>query len=95
MIVRISGVGQYELDDDAVRKLDQLDTRLTDAVNAGDEQEFQTALRETIAFVKQSGAAVPDDRVVPSEVIIPPDDVTLDEAKNFFTDEGLMAPLPA
>jgi hypothetical protein len=95
MIVRISGVGQYELDDDAIKKLDQLDTRLTDALNAGNEEEFKSTLHETISFVQSSGTEVPDDRIVPSEVIIPPDDVTLSEARDFFTDEGLMAPLPA
>jgi hypothetical protein len=33
--------------------------------------------------------------VVPSEVIIPPRDIDLEEARNFFTDEGLMSPIPA
>lgn len=95
MIVRISGEGQYELDDAAVHKLDELDTKLTDAVHSGNVEEFHKLLHETITFVQGSGAPVPDDQVVPSEVIIPPDDVSLDEARNFFTDEGLMAPLPA
>lgn len=95
MIVRISGVGQYELEDDAVRKLDELDTKLTAALNAGNEQEFHSLLNETINFVQSSGAEVAADRVVPSDVIVPPDDVTISEARNFFTDEGLMAPLPA
>lgn len=95
MIVRISGLGQYELDDDAVKKLDQLDTRLTDALHAHNEQEFHQSLRETIEFVKEGGQPVAADRVVPSEVIIPPDDITMSEAHSFFTDDGLMAPLPA
>ena len=95
MIVRISGIGQYELQDEALKTLDQLDDRLMEALNSGDEQSFVSTLREAISFVQNSGTAVPDERVVPSEVIIPPDDVTLDEARSFFTDEGLMAPLPA
>lgn len=95
MIVRISGVGQYELDDASVRKLDELDTKLTNALTIGNEQEFHSALHETIAFVKDTGSEVPHDMVVPSQVIIPPEDVTLSEAQDFFTDEGLMAPLPA
>lgn len=95
MIVRISGIGQYELDDDAIKTLDKLDDRLMESLDAGDEKGFLSTLQETISFVQSSGKEVPDDRVVPSEVIIPPDDVTLDEARSFFTDEGLMAPLPA
>jgi hypothetical protein len=95
VIVRISGEGQYELDDSGVRKLDELDTALTDALNAGDEQTFHQLLRSTIDFIRQTGTEVPHDTVVPSEVIVPPDDTTMEEAKKFFTDEGLMAPLPA
>ena len=39
MIVRISGVGQYELDDSGVHKLHELDTLLTDAIHSGREEE--------------------------------------------------------
>lgn len=95
MIVRISGMGQYRLDDDAVKQLDALDTRLTDALNAGNETEFHAALSETIGFIQSAGTPVPDTEVLPSEVIVPPEDVTLEEGRAFFTDEGLMAPLPA
>jgi hypothetical protein len=95
MIVRISGEGQYELDNAAVHKLDELDTRLTETLNAGNTDEFHSALNETIAFVRGTGTPLPPDQVKPSEVIIPPGDVTLEEARNFFTDDGLMAPLPA
>jgi hypothetical protein len=95
MIVRISGTGQFELDEGAVRRLDELDTALTSALDANNETEFLELLRTTVQFVRETGAPVPDDTVRPSEVIIPPDDVSLEEARGFFTDEGLMAPLPA
>jgi hypothetical protein len=95
MIVRISGEGQYELDNTAVRQLDQLDTQLTAALDAQDEKRFQEVLAQTIELIRTQGKAVPHDRVVGSNVIVPPDDVSLQEAQSFFTDEGLMEPLPA
>ncbi len=95
MIVRISGTGQFELDDSGVRELDRLDTDLTGALQGNQEEKFRQILAQTIAFVRDHGRSVADERVVGSEVIIPPEDITLDEAKQFFTDEGLMAPLPA
>lgn len=95
MIVRISGTGQFELDDTGVRELDRLDTELTEALNGGQEDTFRRVLAQTVAYVRDRGRRVADDRVVGSEVIIPPEDVTMDEAQQFFTDEGLMAPLPA
>ena len=95
MIVRISGEGQYELDDAGVRKLDELDTALTTAYERRDEQQFHTCLCAVVDFVRQGGKQVPDDVIVPSEVIIPPEDTTLEDAHDFMTDEGLMQPLPA
>lgn len=95
MIVRVSGEGQYELDEAEARQLDQRDTSLVAAINAGDMERFRSELADTIRFVEENGTPVADDRVVPSEVIIPPRDIDLDEARQFFTDEGLMKPLPA
>jgi hypothetical protein len=93
MIVRISGTGQYELDDDAVRKLDELDTALTDAYQAGDDARFRQCLLATVEFVQTSGKPVPHEQVVGSDVIIPPDDSSLEDARDFMTDEGLMQPI--
>ena len=95
MIVRISGEGQFELDDQAAHRLDELDNQLVDALNADDAEAFRSGLEETVRFVGQRGRPVAHDRVVPSDVIIPPPDIDLEEARQFFTDEGLMAPLPA
>ena len=37
---------------------------------------------------------LPDEYLSPSEGIIPPDDLTLDEARELFEDEGLIPDLP-
>jgi hypothetical protein len=95
MIVRISGTGQYELDDSGVRELDRLDTDLTEALQGSQAEKFRLLLAQTIAFVREHGTSLADERVVASEVIIPPEDITMEEAQQFFTDEGLMAPLLA
>lgn len=95
MIVRVSGEGQYELAERDGRQLEGMDRRLVEAINEDDLASFQSRLSETIRFVEEHGTPVPHHRVVPSEVIIPPPDIDLDEARQFFTDEGLMEPLPA
>ena len=43
MIVRIATEGQYDLPDDDVDKLNELDNEVVEAVEAGDEEAFQTA----------------------------------------------------
>ena len=95
MIVRISGTGQFELDDTAVRRLDELDTALTDAYAANDDAQFRACLGETITFIRETGTPVPDEQVVPSEVIVPAEDSGLEDARDYMSDEGLMQPLEA
>lgn len=95
MIVRISGLGQYDLAVDGAQTLEAIDRELTEALHGGKEEEFHRLLRRAIEFVQQHGSPVPHDQVVPSQVIIPPEDVTMPEAQTFFTDEGLLHPLPA
>lgn len=95
MIVRISGTGQFEIDDAEVSRLHEIDADLTAALHAGEEDAFHRHLHEMIQSVLENSTPVPHDRVLPSEVILPPEDVTMEEAKRFFHDEGLLEPLPA
>ena len=43
MIVRIATEGQYEVPDDDMDRLNELDNEVVAAVEAGDEERFQTA----------------------------------------------------
>jgi len=95
VIVRISGTGQFEIDDAELKQLDTLDTKLTEALNAGDEDAFHRYLHEMIQSVLENGTPLPHDRVEPSQAILPPEDMSLEEARRFCTDEGLLEPLPA
>ncbi|HLJ67134.1 MAG TPA: hypothetical protein VKX16_07215 [Chloroflexota bacterium] len=95
MIARVSGSGQFELPDSSIPELHEYDHRLTEALHARDAQQFHALLAQMIEYVREHGTAVPHDTIVPSSIIIPPEDITLDEAHRFFTDEGLMEPVPA
>jgi hypothetical protein len=95
MIVRISGTGQFDLENEAVDRLHQLDAELTKVMDARDETRFHEVLSSIINLVQNEGEPLSHDTVVPSDVIVPPEDITLDEAHGFFTDEGLLHPVPA
>lgn len=95
MIVRISGTGQYELDDAGAHRLEEIDRKLTEAMHAHDEQEFHRQLHAVLSFVQEQGTELSHETIVPSDVIVPPEDITVEEAHRFFTDEGLLHPLPA
>ena len=57
MIVRILGEGQYDVDDDALDRLNALDAEVEAAVEAGDEAAFAAALTALHDGVRGVGTA--------------------------------------
>ena len=90
MIVRIVGDGQYEFPDDQSDRLNELDNQLVTIVESGDEAQFNDAFGKLVELVRSAGAPVPDEELVASDVILPPEDLTLAEAAHEFTGEGLI-----
>lgn len=90
MIVRIATEGQYEIGDDDVAELERLDNEAVADCEGDDEQRFNETFARLIAFVRDKGHAVGDDRLDASDVIIPPPDVSFEEAKAEFSGEGLI-----
>ena len=45
--------------------------------------------------VRTNGTRIPEDDLSASEGIVPPDDLSLDEARQLFEGEGLIPDLPA
>lgn len=95
MIVRIQGEGQYELDDTARQRLDELDGELFKSVDTQDSPNFHKTLEAIVKLIEERGTKVPNDRVVPSDLILPPTDISVVEAKRLFTDEGYLQPVEA
>lgn len=94
MIVRISDEAQYELADDLHGQLNDLDDATVAAVDAGDESGFYRAFEALLDFVRSNGTTVGDDDLRPSDVILPPSDLTYHEAGEDFSGDGLV-PDPA
>ena len=90
MIVRISGEGQFRLPDGDAERLNELDNDAVSAVEAGDEEKFQSLFAEMLSLVENDGEEIADDELVESDVILPPRDVSFDEAAGEFTGEGLI-----
>jgi hypothetical protein len=90
VIVRISNEGQYELDEKDEPELHQLDNEAVGACQIEDEQRFNEVFARLLEFVRTNGRAVPDDELAASDLILPPPDTSLEEAKAEFTGEGLI-----
>ena len=90
MIVRILGEGQRTISDGDLDGLNGLDNELIAAVEAGDEDGFSRALASLLDKVRQIGKAVPDDEIVPSDLVLPSADASLAEVRELLGDDGLI-----
>jgi len=90
MIVRLMGEGQYELNTAQVDELNLIDNNLVKIVDNDDEDAFRTEFKKIVDYVHSNGKHIPDDIIKPSDVIIPPVDITLAEAKSIFKGDGLI-----
>lgn len=88
MIVRIMGEGQFELPDDVMERLNELDDALEAALE--DPQGFTPALQALLDSVRAAGRRLGDNELIESEVILPAAESSAAEVRAMLTDEGLI-----
>jgi hypothetical protein len=90
VIARIATEGQYRLSDELRERVNELDNEVVAAVDADDEDRFHELFEELLSLVRTEGEPVGDDELIESDVIIPPPDLTIEEARAEFVGEGLI-----
>jgi hypothetical protein len=94
MIIRVIGVGQYEVDDSVLARLNELDRQALQALDREDEAELDAFLDQMAVLVRDEGTRLADDVITASDVVIPPSDLTLEETRKLISAEGFL-PDPA
>jgi hypothetical protein len=95
VIVRLMGEGQYTIDDSVREQLNALDDEAMAALEANDEERLDAKLQEMWDVVQSGGEPLAPDDLTPSDILIPPADLTLEETRELFQDEGLIPDLPS
>jgi chromosome condensin MukBEF complex kleisin-like MukF subunit len=95
VIVRIMGEGQYRVDDDTARKLNDLDDQVASAVENGGDEQVRTLLQQLAQTVRDGGERLDDADLSTSDAIVPPEDLSLDELRELLEGEGLIPDLPS
>jgi hypothetical protein len=90
VIVRLLGEGQFRVDDSLLGRLNELDDEVEKAVAAGDERALWTGLQALADTVRENGVKLADDDLSPSDAVIPPEDLSLEEAQELLQDEGFI-----
>jgi hypothetical protein len=98
------GEGQYRLDSTAAAKLNEIDNEIVKIVQSAPHdntsgsttadsallQRFHRMLGEMTSLVKRKGREVPAHDIIPSDLILPPKDTSIEEARELFEGEGLI-----
>ncbi|WZH52810.1 MAG: hypothetical protein PIR53_02160 [Nocardioides alkalitolerans] len=90
MIVRILGEGQFDITDACFESLNVLDDAVEKAVEDGDEAAFRPALAALLAGVRAEGVPHDPESLDESDLILPPEDASIDEVREMLGDEGLI-----
>jgi hypothetical protein len=90
VIVRIFSDGQYRIPEDAQPRLHELDVQTVNAIDADDEAAFTSSYGALVELIHSAGERLADDDLEPSDLMLPPSDITLEEAREEFTGEGLI-----
>jgi hypothetical protein len=90
VIVRIFSDGQYRIPDDVQARLHELDNKTVEAIDSDDEAAFISSYAALVELIHANGERLADDELEPSDLMLPPADITLEEAREEFTGEGLL-----
>ena len=90
MIVRILTEGQYNFPGAHVDELNEIDNELVEVVEQGDREAFERTLKKMLDLVREKGTPLPVDELVESDLALLEPDLTIEEAAQLFTGEGLL-----
>lgn len=90
MIVRILGEGQFDVPDDDLNRLNELDDQLVGAIDSDDEAAFQSALAELLGAVRAHASPHSAEALDASDLVLPGSDSSLEEVRQLLGEEGLI-----
>ncbi|MDD4653381.1 MAG: hypothetical protein PHQ34_14260, partial [Methanothrix sp.] len=90
MIIRILGEGQFKLDGKHLDALNKIDNQIVEHVSKGNKAEFHKDMAKLISIIKEKGEPLDPAMIISSDIIIPPGDMSIAEAKKVFCGQGLI-----
>ena len=90
MIIRILSEGQFDVPDDQIDGLNELDSKLEAAIEANDEATFGSALGALLDRVRTLGEPVAVDALVPSQLVLPHEHASIHEVRDLLSGDGLI-----
>jgi hypothetical protein len=89
MIIRIMGEGQYQASESLCNELNKIDNHIVILVEEGKADEYRKELARLITEIKGKAEPIDPKEIVESDIIVPPGDLSFEEAKAVFKEEGI------
>lgn len=94
-IIRILGVGQFKININTVKEINQKDNEIVRLLQDTDnddsvKKEFSEKIKQICNIIKERGSVIESEEIVTSDIIIPGIDIDLKEAKELFKGEGVI-----
>jgi CBS domain-containing protein len=90
VIIRLLGEGQFRVDDSLVSTLNELDDVVIAAVQAEDERALWSGLAALADAVRANGVPLTTEELMPSDAVVPPEDLSLEEAHELMSASGFV-----
>lgn len=91
-IVRVMGHGQFRVGNRTAKKISRIDNELIKIIELRREGEKRYSRRvlDALGLVKKDGVPLEHNEIIESDIIVPGADISIEEAKNLFTDQHLL-----
>jgi PspAA-like protein len=100
-IVRVAGHGQFKVSKSTINKINDIDNQIVDILNKdtnnndnnskiADEKEFRRKMTEMVNLITTEGKPLDNKELIESHIIVPTADLSIEEAKKIFKDEGII-----
>jgi hypothetical protein len=88
-IVRVIGHGQFRVDNRTAKKISKIDNELIKIIELRKqgEKKYSRTVSEVLGLVKRKGLPLEHKEIIQSDIIVPGADISIEEAKNLFTDQ--------
>jgi PspAA-like protein len=94
-IIRVLGYGQYSVDGETLRKLNAIDNSIVRRFEKENltNEEFKMKIGQLGQIVTKKGKLLNPKVIVSSDIILPGNDLTIEEASKIFRGEGIISGL--
>jgi hypothetical protein len=90
LIVRILNDNQYIIPSLYYEEINALDNEIVSSIASGDRDGFRQSYDRMIELIKKNGIPADPHMIKESDIILPPADMTFEEARKLFVGEGLI-----